>query len=452
MANQFTNLSTRELSAMSSNPAQSSNPQFLAEIGRRGFSPLGGGQFERVGADPTQSSGSRTVGSEAIADLLRGAPKRTTRQDELSTIRQEAQLSSDERAKIQANVEALFAPRVRRQQLINESQQELFKARAAQRAGGTFGAGEREATGLGNVKQEAQDRLNELHGLQMAEASAREQGRITQNISSIQLADQLAARSDKALQQYFNNLITAEQNKRAQEKFELEQAAPLIEATAINLVGVDEDGTINPPTQEFISKAAADLGIDPNILSAAVRTKIDELEEQQAANRKAFVEEQKTKALTGKAQAETQQIADLAPFKLRKLQAEIAKALRAPTPDKPKVITIDQAIKLGDLTLVGKPVSDARGITIPTDVTFTDAIVDEKSTVGKIVSEQNPNLKTLIDEAGRLGADVQEFMNALDATGDFTFKVVGDTVEVIDTRGLNKSLGKIDKKTGDITK
>jgi hypothetical protein len=70
---------------------------------------------------------------------------------------------------------------------------------------------------------------------------------------------------------------------------------------------------------------------------------------------------------------------------------------------------------------------------------------------GALLSEQDIPLESLANNALSQGADLDAFLNALRANGNFKFKTKNGRQEVIDTRGINKTIGFIDPATGQIT-
>jgi len=266
-------------------PTQSEVQQFATERGRLG-------QASRLTVDSNQLAqpAATQQATPSLQSLFGQAPQRTTLQDALSQVQGLlTPLGEAEKQSIREATRLEFAPRIARQKQIGESQQQLFKARAAQAAGGTFGAGERERKGLGSVQQEAQRNLSQLEGLQAAAAeariAARESTNRKQQTDFIQLADQLQQRSEQAFQNFFKNIISLQKEDRAQQTFQQQLAAPLVAASGLSLVKVGEDGSITEPTPEEIAQKARQLNVDPSLITAAVQERVKELNQMSADKR-----------------------------------------------------------------------------------------------------------------------------------------------------------------------
>lgn len=212
---------------------QWANPDYQAGLVNRGF-----------GLSPAPSSPSLTVNSnqltsaplftnqmqEQVQNMLGTAPEQISFSDALAQVRNQiTPISNDENAAIRSQVALEFAPRLQRQQTINSNQQNLFNARAAQKSGGTFGAGQREQFGQTEIGTEAQRTMTELENLQNLEAqsriAARESSNRQEQTNYLQLADQAVARSQQIVNDWFGRWESQRDFSLKQQQMQAQQNA-----------------------------------------------------------------------------------------------------------------------------------------------------------------------------------------------------------------------------------
>jgi len=82
------------------------------------------------------------------------------------------------------------------------------------------------------------------------------------------------------------------------------------------------------------------------------------------------------------------------------------------------------------------------------NIDLLNQAVDPKKGFGSLLSQQNPNVEQLAQLALDAGGDFNGFMAALQATGKIKIKSDG---RIVDTRGLNKTIGRVDFENQTVT-